>query len=597
MAKRPDGTWTAQIFNFFPNNGLPIGLVDVVYNKDGSVAGYEVDGKFFKPGKKAKKSKDGMEATDPNQFGSDFAASVAAKNKEIDKKREEALAAAETAGDERTRAQLRAEINNKQSYIDTLRKSLPDYEFVIEQYATKIARGDKLDTLEQNELSEAQKRYTSIINTINEVQQDIFFTANPGQKKSKLRSTPLASAGPTGTVAATATTTKTPVSTQTASGAPITSATPATPSVGTPPKKKPTPAEETAEEGISAAAGVFDPARFRMGEEASMGAAKPTPAGTRNLESILGNVQNYFDIPDYIFKMDKELSDLLVRAVNEKWTAKRWDDELELTNWYRKNNKEVRARLVTFGNYEDLRSQGQNVDKSDYGLWLSKKRGQLKADAQSLAGIAITDAQADEIAKKIYLGFLDDDENAIRSFLVPLIGKTTSIVGGKTITGYAGQALKDFQTLQSIAKSNGLALKDILPGISATTTGGDLEEAVLEKIALGEIDVNRISQDARMMAAIGQPEFVRGLLNQGYDLDQVYSPYKNVMARVLDLNPEQIDLNDPTLRSAITDKGETNLYDFQRALRKDSRWQYTENAREEVANSVLGVLRDFGFQG
>lgn len=600
MAKRPDGTWTAQIFNFFPNNGLPIGLVDVVYNKDGSVAGYEVDGKFFKPGKKAKKSKDGMEATDPNQFGSDFAASVAAKNKEIDKKREEALAAAETAGDERTRAQLRAEINNKQSYIDTLRKSLPDYEFVIEQYATKIARGDKLDTLEQNELSEAQKRYTSIINTINEVQQDIFFTANPGQKKSKLRSTPLASAGPTGTVAATATTAKTPVSTQTASGAPITSATSATsatPSVSTPPKKKPTPAEETAEEGISAAAGVFDPARFRMGEEASMGAAKPTPAGTRNLESILGNVQNYFDIPDYIFKMDKELSDLLVRAVNEKWTAKRWDDELELTNWYRKNNKEVRARLTTFGNYEDLRSQGQDVSKSDYGLWLRKKRGQLKADAQSLAGIAITDAQADDIAKKIYLGFLDDDENAIRSFLVPLISKTTSIVGGKTITGYAGQALKDFQTLQSIAKSNGLALKDILPGISATTTGGDLEEAVLEKIALGEIDVNRISQDARMMAAIGQPEFVRGLLNQGYDLDQVYSPYKNVMARVLDLNPEQIDLNDPTLRSAITDKGETNLYDFQRALRKDSRWQYSEGARQEVSDITLNVLRDFGFQG
>ena len=597
MAKRPDGTWTAQIFNFFPNNGLPIGLVDVVYNKDGSVAGYEVDGKFFKPGKKAKKSKDGMEATDPNQFGSDFAASVAAKNKEIDKKREEALDAAETAGDERTRAQLRAEINNKQSYIDTLRKSLPDYEFVIEQYATKIARGDKLDTLEQNELSEAQKRYTSIINTINEVQQDIFFTANPGQKKSKLRSTPLASAGPTGTVAATATTAKTPVSTQTASGAPITSATPATPSVGTPPKKKPTPAEETAEEGISAADGVFDPARFRMGEEASMGAAKPTPAGTRNLESILGNVQNYFDIPDYIFKMDKELSDLLVRAVNEKWTAKRWGDELELTNWYRKNNKEVRARLTTFGNYEDLRSQGQNVDKSDYGLWLSKKRGQLKADAQSLAGIAITDAQADDIAKKIYLGFLDDDENAIRSFLVPLIGKTTSIVGGKTITGYGGQALKDFQTLQGIAKANGMTLSQILPGISATTTGGDLEEAVLEKIALGELDVNRISQDARMMAAIGQPEFVRNLLNQGYDLDQVYSPYKNTMAQVLELNAEQIDLNDPTLRSAISDKGEVNLYDFQRMLRKDSRWQYTQNARQEVSDITLNVLRDFGFQG
>jgi len=116
-------------------------------------------------------------------------------------------------------------------------------------------------------------------------------------------------------------------------------------------------------------------------------------------------------------------------------------------------------------------------------------------------------------------------------------------------------------------------------------------------LALGELDVNRISQDARNLAAIGQPQFVRGLLNQGYDLDQVYAPYKNVMANVLELNPEQISLNDPTLRGAISDKGETNLYDFQRMLRKDSRWQYTQNARQEIGDITLNVLRDFGFQG
>jgi hypothetical protein len=355
--------------------------------------------------------------------------------------------------------------------------------------------------------------------------------------------------------------------------------------------------------GDTATAGAgFNPARVRMGEEASMGAAKPTDiggaiTGKRTLESILGDVQNYFDLPDYIFRLDKDLGNLLERAVNEKWTTARWDKEIEMTNWWRKNSDDVRKRLISFGNYDDLRSQGQDVSKSDYGLWLSKKKGQLKADARAIAGVAITDQQAEEIAKKIYLGFLDDDENAIRAFLVPFIGKTTSIVGGKTITGFSGQALKDYQTLQSIAKANGFSLSQILPGISATTTGGDLEEAVLEKIALGELDVNRISQDARMMAAIGQPEMVRNLLNQGYDLDQIYAPYKNTMATVLELNPEQIALNDPTLRSAISDKGETNLYDFQRMLRKDSRWQYTQNARQEVSDITLNVLRDFGFQG
>jgi hypothetical protein len=32
-------------------------------------------------------------------------------------------------------------------------------------------------------------------------------------------------------------------------------------------------------------------------------------------------------------------------------------------------------------------------------------------------------------------------------------------------------------------------------------------------------------------------------------------------------------------------------------LRQDSRWQYTGNARKEVSDSALTVLRNFGFQG
>jgi hypothetical protein len=40
-----------------------------------------------------------------------------------------------------------------------------------------------------------------------------------------------------------------------------------------------------------------------------------------------------------------------------------------------------------------------------------------------------------------------------------------------------------------------------------------------------------------------------------------------------------------------------SIYDFQRTLRKDPRWQYTDNARQEGSDSVLKVLRDFGFQG
>jgi hypothetical protein len=164
------------------------------------------------------------------------------------------------------------------------------------------------------------------------------------------------------------------------------------------------------------------------------------------------------------------------------------------------------------------------------------------------------------------------------------------MIGGKLTEGYSGAALLDYQNLQAIAKNNGFKLSDIIPGAQT-------EQQVLAGIANGTIDANRIAQDARKLAAQGQPTYVRDLLGQGYDLSQVYAPYKQTMASILELNPDQIDLNDPTLRMGITDKGDMNLYEFQKELRKDNRWQYTDNARGSVSTAALQVLRDFGFQG
>jgi hypothetical protein len=48
---------------------------------------------------------------------------------------------------------------------------------------------------------------------------------------------------------------------------------------------------------------------------------------------------------------------------------------------------------------------------------------------------------------------------------------------------------------------------------------------------------------------------------------------------------------------AISPTGELNLYDYKKALRKDNRWQYTQQARSEVAYATKQVLQDFGFMG
>ena len=116
-------------------------------------------------------------------------------------------------------------------------------------------------------------------------------------------------------------------------------------------------------------------------------------------------------------------------------------------------------------------------------------------------------------------------------------------------------------------------------------------------MADGSLDMSTIEQTTRMLAAQGQPQYIKDLLSQGYDLSAIYAPYKKTMATVLELNPDQIDLNDPTLRMAITDKGDMNIYEFNKLLRKDNRWQYTGQARSEVADATQKILQDFGFMG
>jgi hypothetical protein len=165
------------------------------------------------------------------------------------------------------------------------------------------------------------------------------------------------------------------------------------------------------------------------------------------------------------------------------------------------------------------------------------------------------------------------------------------MIGGKVTEGYSGEALSNYKLLVAAARDNGFQVSDIIPG-------GASEQQVLQGIAAGTIDVNRIIADARKLAAQGQPQYVRDLLAQGYNLNQVFAPYRQTMANILEIDdPNQIDLNDPVLRSAITDKGDMNVYDFKKLLRRDSRWQYTEQARQDVSTAALDVLRDFGFQG
>jgi hypothetical protein len=154
----------------------------------------------------------------------------------------------------------------------------------------------------------------------------------------------------------------------------------------------------------------------------------------------------------------------------------------------------------------------------------------------------------------------------------------------KKATQEESKNLVSAQTLSNVAEKNGITLAP------------DQLEAFAARVKKGE-DIALVSNDIRKLAAIGQPDNIKKLIDQGIDLSTIYDPYKKLMGSVLEINPTSIPLNDPTLRMAIGPDKEMSLYDYQRQLRKDNRWQYTNQARTEASDVARTVLKDFGFMG
>lgn len=167
---------------------------------------------------------------------------------------------------------------------------------------------------------------------------------------------------------------------------------------------------------------------------------------------------------------------------------------------------------------------------------------------------------------------------------------------------YKGIVTKAATKKASAEESNLAYAKNLLQqtaianGLDLTKNFGSSADEWAKRIADGE-DPTMFKKAIRDVAKTGMPDNVAKLLDQGVDLETIYAPYKNLMQSVLEIPANQVNLNDPTLRSAIGAEKPMTIYEFQNSLRKDPRWQFTANAHDTVSTAVQNVLKDFGFMG
>ena len=149
---------------------------------------------------------------------------------------------------------------------------------------------------------------------------------------------------------------------------------------------------------------------------------------------------------------------------------------------------------------------------------------------------------------------------------------------------------KYFVELKNFAGNNGIRLSD---EAAATYAKQIVGQAVSEDTVYSTI---------RESAATAFPSLADKIKN-GINLKTLADPYIQSMSDILEVPASSVDLFDPHIRSALSYTmkdgavGTKSIYDFERELRKDPRWQYTEKARKEVAGATMQVLRDFGLQG
>jgi len=230
---------------------------------------------------------------------------------------------------------------------------------------------------------------------------------------------------------------------------------------------------------------------------------------------------------------------------------------------FAKLDSDARSRYVTKLENSDLYKEGVKS-------WLIGIKKRLKQQ-----GSALSDQQLEDY----YIKGIDEET---------ILDEALS--GGKFEAGKTGGSQAEYyNSLLRTATANGISTS-LLPKV----LGFDTIDEVVKQLQTGA-SLEDYTQKIRNYAKTALPDWAKKLVDQGQDLTDIINPYRATIADELELPYNSIDVTDSTIQNALS--ANMSLADLRKQLRQDTRWQYTDKARESVSTAALKVLKDFGFQG
>jgi hypothetical protein len=252
-------------------------------------------------------------------------------------------------------------------------------------------------------------------------------------------------------------------------------------------------------------------------------------------------------------------------------TQKDWESALNDTAAVNMDNP-TQTLWVTAEN--QINGGGGGTGTGPSAKELKNKRDAVKLLATEL-GVELTDGQVNSLGYDYANGSID--ATTVKS----------RIASTGNINFATGEAAKTIDSLKATAASYGVSYDPSWYNQSA------------KDILTGKVDNDTIAQQLKELAKSRYPSLAKQI-DAGYTVKQVASPYLQSMANILEINPNDITMEDPTIKQAFTSlnaDGQPStkaLWQFEQDLKQDPRWRFTKNAQTDLMGTARKVLQDFG---
>lgn len=268
---------------------------------------------------------------------------------------------------------------------------------------------------------------------------------------------------------------------------------------------------------------------------------------------------------------DPELKRLFNKAVGETWTPDKFIAQLRNTKWFKANSAAVRNAILQ-----------ESSDPATFQASLDQMTSTVRDTYGSMFGDdAMNDKQVSRWAKMaVRMGWSQAE----------LVDKISSSVNYEKMLkkdSIGGSAAEVKSQLDSMSQNYGVKL------------GDQWKARQLASVMSGDDTVAGVQAKVQEMAMREYKAFADRIAG-GETVTEIADPYVSRMTELLEMNPSAVGVDNDLIQRAMKQTGpdgkaaSMDLWTFEKEVRKDNRWQYTKNAKQEVSNVTSDLLRSFG---